>query len=368
MWYGRSSKPNNVREGKGSHAPRASSTICHPQGTAADPSRPGLFCPFAHRTNLVRHLKDLTSIIPISIVKPYPRGGDQKFPSWIFPDDDDEYPGATPDHLFHSKYLSEIYFKADPAYKGRYSVPVLWDKKQGTIVNNESAEILRFLPTAFNNIVTPPPPLDSLARDLYPSDLRSVIDIIGSWLQSYLNTGVYKAGLSGDQVAYDKNVIPVFGALNRLEQLVHTNGGPFILGKRLTESDIRVFATAVRFDMVYVQHFKCNLGIIRHDYPVLSTWLRHVYWTVPGFRESTNSKHIKDNVSMKSSNCPCPLVLPFLLPFQIAAPSTYYFPFWLCQTISFKSKYFLSLPLQFKWRFRVRKNHMSANLDAIMTS
>lgn len=273
---------------------------------AADASQ-GLFCPFAHRANLVRHLKGLTTIIPISIVKPYPRGGDAKFPSWIFPEDENEYPGATPDHLFHSKYLSEVYFKADPDYQGRYSVPVLWDKKLGTIVNNESAEILRFLPAAFNTIL--PPPLASL--DLYPQHLRTVIDTIGPWLQSHLNSGVYKAGLASDQATYDKNVIPVFGALNRLEHIVHSNGGPFLLGKQLTESDIRVYATVVRFDMVYVQHFKCNLGIIRHDYPILNAWLRHVYWAVEGFRESTDSRHIKDDVSERPPNPPFPGFLPF---------------------------------------------------------
>ncbi|KAG8531505.1 uncharacterized protein KY384_003134 [Bacidia gigantensis] len=250
----------------------------------------GLFCPFAHRANLVRHLKGLTAIVPTSIVRPYPRGGDQKFPSWIFPENDDEYPGATPDHLYHSKYLSEIYFKADPDYQGKYSVPLLWDKKLGTIVNNESAELLRWLPTAFDSILTHPIPLD-----LYPLDLRPVIDMIGPWLQSHLNTGVYKAGFAADQVIYDKNVIPVFGALNKLEQLIHANGGPFVLGERLTELDIRLYATVIRFDMVYVQHFKCNLGTVRHNYPVLNTWLRHVYWAVPGFKDSTNSTHIKED-------------------------------------------------------------------------
>ena len=230
---------------------------------------------------------------------PYPRGGDQKFPSWIFPDNEDEYPGCTPDKLFGCKYLSEIYFKADPDYEGRYSVPVLWDKKLNTIVNNESAELLRFLPTAFDNVVTPPSRFTSL--DLYPSDLRPTIDTISSWVQANLNTGVYKAGFAADQAGYDKNVIPVFGALNKLEELIHANGGPFIFGKRLTELDLRAYTTVVRFDLVYVQHFKCNLGTIRHDYPVVNAWLRNLYWTVLGFRESTNSKHIKEDVGAPSS-------------------------------------------------------------------
>lgn len=230
-------------------------------------------------------------------MRPYPRGGDQKFPSWIFPSSNSEYPGATPDHLFGSKYLSEIYFKADPAYQGRYSVPVLWDKKQGTIVNNESAELLRWLPTAFDSTDLPSPPAGLPPLDLYPSGFNSIIDTISPWVQADFNTGVYKAGFATDQAKYEENVIHVFGALNRLEDFVHANGGPYILGSRLTELDIRVYATVVRLDMVYVQHFKCNLGTVRHDYPVINAWLRHLYWTVPGFRDSTDSRHIKDDVS-----------------------------------------------------------------------
>ncbi|KAL9597821.1 MAG: hypothetical protein Q9219_004898 [cf. Caloplaca sp. 3 TL-2023] len=250
----------------------------------------GLFCPFAQRANLVRYLARLTAIIPISVVRPFPKGGDQQFSSWIFPDSDEEYPGATPDQLFGSKYLSEIYFKADPDYKGKYSVPVLWDKKEGTIVNNESAEIMRFLPNAFDAVLNPLKP-----QNLYPSQLRSSIDTIGTWLQTHLNSGVYKVGFAPDQATYDKNVVAVFGALNKLEQIVYSNGGPYVLGRDLTELDIQVFATVVRFDMIYVQHFKCNLGTIRHNYPALNTWLRHVYWAVPGFQWSTVSRHIKDS-------------------------------------------------------------------------
>ena len=170
-------------------------------------------------------------------------------------------------------------------------MPVLWDKKTETIVNNESAEILRWLPNAFDSI-TPPSTLD-----LYPTDLRPKIDTIEEWVQANFNAGVYKAGFAPDQAAYDKAIIPIFGALNKLEELIHTNGGPFIFGKRLTELDVRVFATAVRFDLVYYLHFKANLGSIRHDYPVLNAWLRNVYWGVRGFKESTNVTHIKDNVS-----------------------------------------------------------------------
>lgn len=114
-------------------------------------------------------------------------------------------------------------------------------------------------------------------------------------MQRDLNTGVYKAGFATDQETYDKNVVPVFAALNKAEQIVANNGGPFMLGEHLTELDLRLYATLIRFDTVYVQHFKCNLGTIRHDYPVLNNWMKNLYWNVPGFKETTDFKHIKEN-------------------------------------------------------------------------
>ncbi|KAL6408903.1 glutathione S-transferase [Ilyonectria robusta] len=254
----------------------------------------GLFCPFAHRANLVRHIKGLESLIDISIVKPYPKGDDKGWPGWQFPTlPDDPYDGATEDHLFKSKFMHEIYFKDDPEYKGRYSVPLLWDKKQGKIVNNESAEMLRWLPTAFNTVLPDGSPNSEL--NLYPEHLKGAIDEISLWMQRDLNTGVYKAGFATTQEGYDENVPTVFAALNHLEALIHQNGGPYILGKDLTELDIRAYATIVRFDAVYVQHFKCNLGTIRADYPVIHEWLKNLYWNVKGFRETTDFRHIKEN-------------------------------------------------------------------------
>ncbi|KAJ5414067.1 hypothetical protein N7509_000694 [Penicillium cosmopolitanum] len=251
----------------------------------------GLFCPFAHRANFVRHLKGLTDFISLSIVMPYPKGDAQGWPGWRFPVSDDEYPGATVDHLFGEDYMHKIYFRADPDYKGRYSVPVLWDKKGGTIVCNESAELLRWLPNAFDEFLEP-----SLASiDLYPAHLRAKIDEITPWMQSDVNAGVYKAGFASTQEDYDKNVVPVFATLNKLERLIAQNGGPFVLGKQITELDIRLYATLIRFDTVYVQHFKCNLGTIRHDYPVLNNWLKGLYWNVDAAKASTDFKHIKEN-------------------------------------------------------------------------
>ncbi|KAJ5204262.1 uncharacterized protein N7498_005141 [Penicillium cinerascens] len=248
----------------------------------------GLFCPFAHRANFIRHLKGLTDIISISIVKPYPKGDENGWPGWRFPASDDEYPGATVDHLFGEDYLHKIYFRADPEYKGRYSVPLLWDKKAGVA---ESAELLRWLPTAFNEIL----PQNVASIDLYPEHLRDTIDAITPWMQSHVNAGVYKAGFAATQEDYDENVIPVFGALNKLERIIAANGGPFVLGETMTELDIRLYATLIRFDTVYVQHFKCNLGTIRHDYPVLNNWLKGMFWDVEAARNSTDFRHIKEN-------------------------------------------------------------------------
>ncbi|RAL07902.1 glutathione S-transferase omega-like 2 [Aspergillus homomorphus CBS 101889] len=257
----------------------------------------GLFCPFAHRVNFVRHLKGLTDIIRTSIVKPYPKGDSNGWPGWKFPATETEYPGSTVDHLFGEDYLHKMYFRADPEYKGRYAVPLLWDTKSNTAVANESIEILRWLPSAFNAHI--PPSLASI--DLYPSHLRAKIDAISPWLQSDLNTGVYKAGFAETQEVYDEKIIPVFGALNKLERIVAANGGPFVLGAEMTELDVMLYTTLIRFDTVYVQHFKCNLGTIRHDYPVLHNWLKGMYWDIPAARASTDFRHIKDNYT-KSQN------------------------------------------------------------------
>ncbi|KAF2397999.1 glutathione S-transferase [Trichodelitschia bisporula] len=251
----------------------------------------GLFCPFAHRVNLVRHLKGLTDIISLDVVKAYPKGDDEGWPGWQFPKTVDEYHDSTTDRLFGSAFLHEVYFRADKEYKGRYSVPVLWDKKKNTIVNTESGELLRWLPTAFNSIL----PEEYAKIDLYPPHLRAHIDAVTAWMQPDLNIGVYKTGFAPDQETYDKNVIPVFAALNKLEEIVHAHGGPYLLGNELTELDIRLYATLIRFDVAYVQHFKCNLGTIRHDYPNLHNWLKNLYWNVKGFKETTNFRHIKEN-------------------------------------------------------------------------
>lgn len=257
-----------------------------------------LFCPFAHRVNLVRVLKGLQEVIPVSVTKPYPKGDDNGWPGWEFPGcrgASDVYPGATEDHLFQSGYLHEVYFRADKEYKGRYSVPLLWDKKEDTIVNNESLETMRWLQTGFNDLLAEGSVEHQLT--LYPGHLKAKIDEIKPWMTRDLNSGVYKAGFATSQEVYDKSVPIVFAALNQLELIIHKNGGPYILGKELTELDILAYATVIRFDVIYVQHFKCNLGMIRHDYPVIHEWLKNLYWNVKGFKETTDFKHIKENVS-----------------------------------------------------------------------
>jgi putative glutathione S-transferase len=241
-------------------------------------------------------MKGLTTIIDISIVKPYPKGDDKGWPGWKFPGDDDPYEGSTPDQVLGSKYMHEIYYKEKKDYEGRYSVPVLWDKKTNQIVNNESLEILRNLNTGFNSIL----PDEYRKLDFYPGSLRGSIDELGALMQTDLNTGVYKAGFAPDQATYDKNVVPVFKSLNEWEDLLAKTSGPYLLGSELTELDLRLYPTLIRFDTVYVQHFKCNLGTIRHDYPLLNEWLKNLYWNVPGFKETTNFRHIKENVGFIS--------------------------------------------------------------------
>ncbi|KAI8937939.1 hypothetical protein NX059_005622 [Plenodomus lindquistii] len=246
----------------------------------------GLFCPFAHRVNLIRHINKLQNILPISIVRPYPKGE----LGWRF---DATYPGSTLDHLFNSRFMHQVYFRDDPAYTGKYSVPLLWDKKANRIVNNESLEMLRWLPHAFDSLTGEDKGNEGM--DFYSQERRSTIDEVTPWLTSLICSGVYKAGFVSTQEDYEKNIIPLFAALNILEALIYSNGGPYILGKTMTELDLLAYPTIVRFDTVYVQHFKTNLGMIRHDYPILNNWLKGLYWNMEGFKESTEFVHIKEN-------------------------------------------------------------------------
>ncbi|KAK4896203.1 hypothetical protein LTR27_005724 [Elasticomyces elasticus] len=232
----------------------------------------GLFCPFAHRANLVRKLKQLDNRTQkTNPARPESRAGGS----------------ITRMRESHTRERQRISCLAT----GRYSVPVLWDTKLNTIVNNESAELLRDLQTAFHELL----PASVAETSLYPKELQGDIDTIAGWMGDHLNTGVYKAGFAPDQATYDKNLPPVFAALNKLERIAKEHGGPYILGENMTELDVRAYATICRFDPVYVQHFKCNLGMIRYSYPVLHNWLKGLYFNHEEYQNTTDFRHIKEN-------------------------------------------------------------------------
>ncbi|MBW8448183.1 MAG: glutathione S-transferase family protein [Arenimonas sp.] len=232
-----------------------------------------LACPWAHRTLIFRKLKGLEGLISLSIVDPLMLEN-----GWEFHDRD----GATVDHLFGSDFLYQIYLKADPAYSGRVTVPVLWDKQTGTIVSNESADIIRMFNTAFNG-------LTGEGSDYCPADLRDDIDALNDRIYDAVNNGVYKSGFATTQDAYESAVTPLFAMLDELEERLSTRR--YLFGPRMTEADWRLFTTLVRFDPVYVGHFKCNIRRIA-DYPNLSAYVRDLYQT-PGVAETVNLRHIK---------------------------------------------------------------------------
>ncbi|SSC69845.1 unnamed protein product [Ciceribacter sp. T2.26MG-112.2] len=232
-----------------------------------------LACPWAHRTLIFRRLKGLEDLISLSIVDPLMLEN-----GWEFHDRD----GASVDHLFGSDFLYQIYLKADPSYSGRVTVPVLWDKQTGTIVSNESADIIRMFNTAFHG-------LTGSDSDYCPADLRQEIDALNDRIYDAVNNGVYKAGFATTQAAYESAVTPLFAMLDQLEERLATRR--YLFGERLTEADWRLFTTLVRFDPVYVGHFKCNIRRIA-DYPNLSAYVRDLYQT-PGVAETVNIRHIK---------------------------------------------------------------------------
>ncbi|MBW8285925.1 MAG: glutathione S-transferase family protein [Rhizobium sp.] len=232
-----------------------------------------LACPWAHRTLIFRKLKGLEDLISLSVVDPLMLEN-----GWEFHDRD----GATVDHLFGSDFLYQIYLKADPAYSGRVTVPVLWDKQTGTIVSNESADIIRMFNTAFNG-------LTGEGSDYCPADLRDDIDALNDRIYDAVNNGVYKSGFATTQDAYESAVTPLFAMLDELEERLSTRR--YLFGARLTEADWRLFTTLVRFDPVYVGHFKCNIRRIA-DYPNLAAYVRDLYQT-PGVAETVNLRHIK---------------------------------------------------------------------------
>ena len=228
-----------------------------------------LACPWAHRTMIFRALKKLEDVISASITEPlYGKTG------WEF--------GATPEIVNGKKTLAEIYLLADPNYTGRVSVPVLWDKKRRTIVNNESAEIIRMLNSAFDAFT-------AIKTDYYPSALRPEIDRINDLVYPNVNNGVYRAGFATSQAAYEEAARGVFAALDQLEDLLSRRR--YLTGRQITEADWRLFTTLIRFDCVYYSHFKCNVRRIA-DYPNLWNYLRELY-QVPGIADTVSIEQIK---------------------------------------------------------------------------
>ncbi|MBZ9723355.1 glutathione S-transferase family protein [Mesorhizobium sp. B2-4-18] len=247
------------------------------RGFKAEPGRYHLYislaCPWAHRTLIFRTLKRLEGIISVSVVHHF-MGAD----GWTFLAED----GATGDTLYGLDFLHQIYTKADPAYSGRVTVPVLWDKKEQTIVSNESSEIIRMLNSAFDE-------WGDASFDFYPEALRGEIDAINGLVYPAVNNGVYRAGFATTQAAYEEAFGALFSALDTLEHRLSRQR--YLVGDRITEADWRLFTTLVRFDPVYVGHFKCNLRRIA-DYSNLSNYLRDLY-SVPGVAGTVNLRHIK---------------------------------------------------------------------------
>lgn len=230
-------------------------------------------CPWAHRTLIMRKLKNLEDAISVSVVD-YFMGDD----GWVFT----ERPGATLDTVNNKKFLRDIYLLADPDYTGRVTVPVLWDKKEQTIVNNESREILRMLDTEFDAI-------GDASVTFAPAGMRDKIDETLTAIYEPINNGVYRSGFATTQEAYDEAVTQLFDALDHWDKVLGSQR--FLCGDIITEADWCLFTTLVRFDPVYVGHFKCNLRRIV-DYPNLWNFVKELYQT-PGIADTCNFDHIK---------------------------------------------------------------------------
>jgi putative glutathione S-transferase len=246
-------------------------------GFAAEPGRYHLYvshaCPWAHRTMIFRALKGLEDVISVSVVHPL-----MPAESWVF----GEYPGATEDHINDAHYLYENYLKVDPNFDGLVTVPLLWDKKQQTIVNNESSEIIRMLNSAF----------DAFANDgvdFYPQALRAEIDEVNEPIYNNVNNGVYRCGFAKTQEAYNTAYDRLFNTMDELEDKLSKQR--YLVGDQITEADWRLFTTLVRFDAVYYNHFKTNKKRLM-DYPNLWAYTRELY-QVPGVAETVNMDHIK---------------------------------------------------------------------------
>ena len=234
-------------------------------------------CPWAHRTLITRKLKGLEDIISFDVVNPLlPRTG------WSF---ETSFPGSTGDTVNGLPILRDVYLTSNPQFNGAVTVPVLWDKESSRIVNNESAEIIRMLNSEFQEFATNPD------INLYPESKRGQIDELNDWIYPNINNGVYRCGFAKTQQAYSKAFTTLFDSLDRLEKILA--GSRYLTGNDLTEADVRLFTTLVRFDSVYVTHFKTNLRRIV-DYPNIWGFTRDVY-QLPGVADTVNIAHIKSH-------------------------------------------------------------------------
>ncbi|WP_028112297.1 glutathione S-transferase family protein [Ferrimonas kyonanensis] len=248
-------------------------------GFVAEPGRYHLYvsmaCPWAHRTLIFRKLKGLEAIISVSVVHPL-----MAEKGWSFAPAD----GVVADDINGAEFLHQVYTADDPLYSGRVTVPVLWDKRLKRIVSNESSEIIRMFNSAFDGV-------GALQGDYYPEPLRAEIDAVNELVYPSINNGVYRAGFATSQAAYDEAVEQLFQGLDLLE--VRLGSQRYLVGDQPTEADWRLFTTLVRFDSVYVGHFKCNLRDLR-EYPNLWAYTRELYqW--PGIAETVNMTHIKEH-------------------------------------------------------------------------
>lgn len=234
-----------------------------------------LACPWASRTLMMRTLKGLEDMISISVVHPLMLEN-----GWAF----EEYEGVIADPIYNARYLHEVYTYVKPDYTGRVTVPVLFDNKTKTIVNNESPEIIRMLNTAFDGIGAKP-------GDYVPAEWLEEIDSVNDFIYHRINNGVYKAGFATKQEIYEEEVTKLFEALNQMEERLE--GQDYLVGNRLTEADIRLFTTLVRFDSVYFGHFKCNIKALT-GYPNLWNYTKRIYH-LPGIAETVNFAHIKNH-------------------------------------------------------------------------
>ena len=236
-----------------------------------------LICPWACRTLMTRKLKGLEDVISVTVVDP--RLTDKV---WRFADTEQPLAGAERDPLYHAEYIYELYLRAKPDYTGQITVPVLWDKQQQTIVNNESSEIIRMLNTAFGDFA-------QHDIDLYPAPWRDEIDRVNNRLYDAFNNGVYRAGFATTQVAYEKAVRDVFDSLDFIEQRLQDQR--YLVGDQLTEADVRAFVTLIRFDLAYHGLFKVNLRQLR-EYKNIRAYVQRIY-QLEGIEETVNANHIK---------------------------------------------------------------------------